>query len=195
MVRPCCLGHCRVQAGDKYHSTTWQQQVNLGNLILRNTELMCMMLLWNMWKPSNMNMMQLPETLPVMKLLKPHGLKSINAKVFLSRYASRSFQKDYEDTVTPTERTNLKFKDLVKKMKTRYEPTRNYTLANYDFHHMKQNTDESFDTYVHRVKQEAKGCQFSCESPTCTIPDIMVRDQVIVGMNDDENRKNALKNQ
>ena len=116
-------------------------------------------------------------------------------KVFLGRYASRSFQKDYEDTVTPTERTNLKFKDLVKKMKTRYEPTRNYTLANYEFHSMKQNTDESFDTYVHRVKQEAKGCQFSCESPTCTIPDTMVRDQVIVGMNDDEIRKNALKNQ
>ena len=116
-------------------------------------------------------------------------------KVFLGRYASRSFQKDYEDTVTPVERTNLKFIDLVKKMKTRYEPTRNYTLANYEFHRMKQNTDESFDTYVHRVKQEAKGCQFSCESPTCTIPDIMIRDQVIVGTNNDEIRKNALKNQ
>ena len=116
-------------------------------------------------------------------------------KVFFGRYASRSFQKDYEDTVTPTERTNLKFKDLVKKMKTRYEPTCNYTLANYEFHRMKQNTDESFNTYVHQVKQEAKGCQFSCESPTCTISDIMVREQVIVGMNDDEIRKNALKNQ
>ena len=66
-------------------------------------------------------------------------------------------------------------------------------LANYDFHCMKQNTDESFDTYVHRVKQEAKGCQFSCESPTCTIPDIMVRNQVIVGTNNDEIWKNALK--
>ncbi len=116
-------------------------------------------------------------------------------KVFLGRYASRTFQKDYEDTVVPTQRTDLKFKDLVAKMKSRNEPTRNYTLENYEFHRLRQNSDESFDMFVHRIKHEAKGCKFSCDSPTCTIPDIMVRDQVIVGTIDDEIRKNSLKNQ
>ena len=116
-------------------------------------------------------------------------------KVFLGRYASRTFQKDYEDTVAPTQRTDPKFKDLVAKMKSRYEPTRNYTLENYEFNRLRQNSDESFDMFVHRIKHEAKGCKFSCDSPTCTIPDIMIRDQVIVGTINDEIRKSALKNQ
>ena len=68
-------------------------------------------------------------------------------KIFLGRFASRNLQKDYEDAVTEGERSNLTFTEMVSKLQARYRPTRNYTLANYEF----QNTNESFDVFVNRI--------------------------------------------
>lgn len=70
-------------------------------------------------------------------------------KVFLGKFSSRNFQRDYESTVPENERQALQFKDLVQKMKDRYEPTRNYTLANHQFHKLRQREAESFDNFVH----------------------------------------------
>ena len=114
-------------------------------------------------------------------------------KQFLGKFASRNFQKDYEDTFDETKRSNLAFSELVKEMKERYQPTQNKTLANFDFHKLVQNQGESFDLFVNRVKHEAKFCEFSCSSNTCSVSDILIRDQITIGTNNDNIRQHALK--
>lgn len=116
-------------------------------------------------------------------------------KLFLGRFASINLQRDFEDAVSETERNNLKFTDLVTKMKTRYEPTRNYTLANHQFHRLSQRPEESFDNFSHRLRHEAKSCKFSCDSAGCNISEVMIRDQIVVGTVHNDIRNNALKNQ
>ena len=107
-------------------------------------------------------------------------------KQFLGKFASRNLQKDYEDTFELSRRSSLAFSDLVDGMKARYMPTQNKTLANYDFHRLVQNKDESFDIFVNRVKHEAKFCDFSCDSGNCTVLDILIRDQIIIGTTNDQ---------
>ena len=114
-------------------------------------------------------------------------------KQFLGKFASRNFQKDYEDAFAESLRSTLTFKDMVKGMEDRYKPTQNKTLANYDFHKLTQKKDESFDLFVNRVKHEAKYCDFSCDSNTCTVSEVLIRDQIIVGTTNDRIRKHALK--
>ena len=114
-------------------------------------------------------------------------------KQFLGKFVSRNFQKDYEDTFSETRRSTLAFNELVDEMKVRYMPTQNKTLANFDFHKLVQKKDESFDLFVNRVKHEAKFCEFSCESSTCSVSDILIRDQIVIGTNNDNIRQHALK--
>ena len=52
---------------------------------------------------------------------------------------------------------------MVTELKNRYRPTQNHTLANYEFHKLNQKPNESFDSFVNKVKHEAKNCQFSYE--------------------------------
>ena len=116
-------------------------------------------------------------------------------KIFLGRFASRNLQRDFEEATTVAERTTITFTEMATKLKTRYEGNRNKTLANFEFHKLKQTEEESFDTYVLRIKHEASACDIKCTSATCTVQDTMVRDQIIIGTNNSEIRKNALKNQ
>ena len=116
-------------------------------------------------------------------------------KVLLGRCASRSLQLDFEDEVPVADRATISFADTVKKLKERYQPTRNLTLANYEFKKLRQKPVETFDTFVKRVKQEATFCDFSCTNPACTVKDIMIRDQIIIGTSDNDIRKAALKEQ
>ena len=115
-------------------------------------------------------------------------------KQLLGRFASLNMQKDFEDEVVEAECTAISFKDAVDKLMARYKPTRNTTFANFEFHKLAQQFSESFDMFVNRVKHEAKGCEFSCGA-ACTIKDIMIRDQIIVGTIDDDIRKMALRSQ
>ena len=112
-------------------------------------------------------------------------------KQLLGRFASRAFQRDYEDVTTETERSTLTFDAMVTKLKERYKPSQNTTLNNYNFHRLKQQPLESFDAWVNRVKHEANSCDFSC-GPTCTVKGILIRDMVLVGVTDDEIRKSGL---
>ena len=48
---------------------------------------------------------------------------------------------------------------------------------------------------LNRVKHEAQNCQFSCENANCSVPNIMIRDQIVIGTINDDIRQNALKNQ
>ena len=60
---------------------------------------------------------------------------------------------------------------------------------------MHQKSNESFHSFVNKVKHEAKNCQFSCEHQNCTVPNTLIHNQIIIGNSNDEIRKNALKNQ
>ena len=104
-------------------------------------------------------------------------------------------QKDFEDEVVEAERSTIAFKDTVKRLKDRYQPTQNKTLANYQFHKLKQQPHETFDVFVNRVKQEANSCEFTCTSDTCTVKNVMIRDQIVIGTLDNAIRKEALNEQ
>ena len=114
-------------------------------------------------------------------------------KIFLGRFTSRNLQRDFEEATTAAERTTITFTEMATKLKTRCEGNRDKTSANFEFHKQKQTEEESFDTYVLRIKHDASTCDFKCTSATCTVQDTMVRDQIIIGTNNNEIRKNALK--
>ncbi len=76
-------------------------------------------------------------------------------KQFLGRFASRALQKDLEDETTAEERAALTFASMVDKLKARYKPTQNWTLANYEFHKLQQGSTEMFDGWV---KFKFKSC-------------------------------------
>lgn len=116
-------------------------------------------------------------------------------KVFLGRFASRNLQKDFEEVVPTAERRTITFDETVTRLKERYQPLKNTTLANFEFHKMKQTAGESFDLFLNRVKNEANMCSFQCDSDTCNVKDTMVRDQIVIGTTNDDVRKNALNNQ
>ena len=80
---------------------------------------------------------------------------------------------------------------MVDKLKEHYRPTKSSTLAHYEFHTLKQLPLESFDTFVNRVKHEANGCDFTCDSGSCNVKNTLIRDQVIIGSNNKEIKKNA----
>ena len=116
-------------------------------------------------------------------------------KVFLGKFSSRNLQKIFEEEVPEAERSTIEYKDMIKKLKDHFEGSRNKTLANYEFHKLLQSSTESYDAFVTRVKKESQQCDFKCTSGTCNVRDTLVRDQIIIGTNNDEIRKNALKNQ
>ena len=103
------------------------------------------------------------------------------AKLFLSQAVSDEFLDDYEDTITESDRAGIKFSDLVKKMKERYTPTSNKVHNHYLFHRLKQKDGEKFDDFTHRVRGDAELCEFTCTNTGCTVKDVLIRDQILVG--------------
>ena len=85
------------------------------------------------------------------------------------------------------------FDAMVTLLKERYAPTRNITVSHFDFHCLRQKVGQSFDDFVNQVKNAAKPCEFKCVSNACTVAATLIRDQVIIGANNEEFRKNALK--
>ena len=117
------------------------------------------------------------------------------ARLFLSRAVSDEFLDDFESTVPAVERTDIKFTDLVTKMTTRYTPNTNKVRNHYVFHRLSQNSSESFDDFIHRMKSNAKHCDFKCDNAGCTVGDTLIRDQIITGTNNAAIRNEALKKQ
>ena len=106
--------------------------------------------------------------------------------IFLGKFVSRNLKKDYEDAVIPANCNTMTFSMMVTEFKNCYTPTRNYSLANYEFHMLRQKSNESSDSFVKKAKHEAKNCQFSCEHENCTVPNILICDQTIIGTSYDE---------
>ena len=113
---------------------------------------------------------------------------------FLGMYASKRFYDDFKVPV-PTEegRDSCDWPSFVKAMNEYYKPTANCTLQNFHFRALQQASDESFTAFCNRVGQEAKHCEFKCESSTCSAEEIAIRDQTIIGLKDDFIREEALK--
>ena len=116
-------------------------------------------------------------------------------KIFLGKYCSRSLQKEYEDCTPMTERSKMTYTWLVAKLKERFKSGSNTkVLANFKFHKITQSRGESFDSFAIRVKREANLCNFSCAAEG-TVNETLIRDQIIIGIINDEIRRAALKDQ
>lgn len=77
-------------------------------------------------------------------------------RVFLGRHASRALQKELEAVNTTAEITDMDFDDMVTAFTTRFVLQANQTLANFRFRKLVQASNESFDAFVIRVKDDAK---------------------------------------
>ena len=108
-----------------------------------------------------------------------------------------SSHKLYEDwcVAEPDEevRSNARWPAFVKAIKDYYKPTENQTLKHFHFRTVNQIPDESFSRFCNRVESEAKHCQFKCNSENCNAEETAVRDQILIGTNNDEIRQEALK--
>ena len=73
------------------------------------------------------------------------------------------------------------------------KPNTNQTMSHYKFHRLQQSTSQSFDSFVNAVKNEAKNCNFKCQSDTCNVSGTLIRDQIIIVVSEEDFQKNALK--
>ena len=85
--------------------------------------------------------------------------------VFLGRHASRAMQKELEAIKTETEITAMNFEEMVTAYQQRFGLQANQTLANYRFRKIAQRSEETFDAFVIRVRDDAKSCKFKCTAP------------------------------
>ena len=61
------------------------------------------------------------------------------------------------------------------------------------FHRLSQTASEKFDDFVHEVEANAAQCSFKWAEAWCTIPDTLIRDQMIIGTNNADIRNELLK--
>ena len=108
-----------------------------------------------------------------------------------------SSHKLYEDWCVAqpdeNERPKAKWPEFVRIMKEYYKPTENETLKHYTFRSIFQQPDETFPRFCNRVDAEARHCNFKCPSVNCTAESVAIRDQIIIGTNDNSIREEALK--
>ena len=96
------------------------------------------------------------------------------------KYADR-FIEDFESIASDTELKTVKIDDLIQKLKDWYQPNQNPTTTRYNFHHLAQDEEESFDSFVYKVKTEAETCNFKCPNVACDVSNSLIRDQIIIG--------------
>ena len=113
---------------------------------------------------------------------------------FLGMYSSSRLYTDWCMAV-PEEKARKKtrWNEFVKVMTQYYKPTENITLKHFQFRSNLQNENETFIAFCNRVALEARHCNFNCESPQCTSEETAIRDQIIIGLRDNDIRQEALK--
>ena len=116
-------------------------------------------------------------------------------RVFLGRHASRSLQKELEATKTENEIAQMDFNAMVAAFQERFGLQANQTLANFRFRKLTQSSNEAFDAFVIRVRDDAKSCKFTCRSATCDVAETLTRDQILIGTQDQEIRRQGLHNE
>ena len=134
-----------------------------------------------------------PPTSATTQAQKDQWVAQDKKNLFLGRCAHRNLHKIYEDIVPAEQRATITYDQMNTSMLERFRLSTNTTLSNFKFRNLSQGTNESFDAFCVRVKQEATNCAFRCESPNCNVNDTLIRDQIVVGTKDDEIRQEALK--
>ena len=89
---------------------------------------------------------------------------------------------DFEAVATEQELENGSFDDIINHLCDRYKPNTNQTMSHYKFNTLQQSTSQSFDSFVNAVKNEAKNCNFQCQSDTCNVSETLIQDQIITGV-------------
>ena len=89
---------------------------------------------------------------------------------------------DFEAVATEQELENGSFDDIINPLRDRYKPNTNQTMSHYKFHRLQQSKSQSFDSFVNAVKNEAKNCNFKCQSETCNVSETLIRNQIIIGV-------------
>ena len=84
------------------------------------------------------------------------------------------------------------FNDMITKLKARYKPTQNQVLLHFQFHSLMQEPDETIDTFINKVKEEASQCNFTCNDG-CNVIQTLSRDRIIMGTNNKNVREDALE--
>ena len=118
-----------------------------------------------------------------------------HGKQRMKTVAHRETFKGFKDLTAQDQRDTIGFNAMVTLLNSRYLPTKNSTVRNFQFHSLKQEDGEAFDTFVNRVKHEAAACAFKCSHADCTVADVMARNQIIIGINNQDIQRNALKEQ
>ena len=112
----------------------------------------------------------------------------------LGMHSSSRLYSDWQVAVhDETTRKAADFKTFVDKMVEYYKPTENFTLKHFQFRSLAQNKGESFSSFCNRVEKEAQDCEFKCISADCNAEKIAVRDQIVIGLRQDDIRQDALK--
>ena len=112
----------------------------------------------------------------------------------LGMYSSRRFYNDWVSAVSDeNDRKCASWETLKNRISEFYKPTENLTLKNFQFRNICQNPDETFISFCNRIEREAKHCQFRCSNDDCTAESTAVRDQIVIGLVNDEIRQEALK--
>lgn len=71
--------------------------------------------------------------------------------------------------------------------------TENITLKHFQFRSNLRQENETFITFCNNKALEAKHCNFNSKSPQCTAEETAVRDQIIIGLKDNDICQEALK--
>ena len=85
------------------------------------------------------------------------------------------------------------FDDMIQKLRDRYKPTQNQVLLHYEFNSLNQQHDEKIDTFINRIKEHARQCDFKCASNQCNVKDTLIRDRIIIGTHNRNIREDALE--
>ena len=91
---------------------------------------------------------------------------------------------DIDAVATEAQIDTMSFTQLVELLHTRYQLTGNQMMSHFKFHGLRQSADQTFDSFVNEVKNEAKKCDFKCTNANCSVERTLIRDQVIAGVKD-----------
>ena len=123
-----------------------------------------------------------------------NGIRSTDRVTkLLGMFSSKRLYQDWV-SAEPSEknRKGAQWDTFLTKMRALYKPTENPTLKNYHFRQLAQREDETLTAFCNRVENEAKHCQFNCDSEVCTAESTAIRDQVVIGTVNNTVREEAL---
>ena len=111
----------------------------------------------------------------------------------LGFFASIRAQQDWKAAEPIEANRKCSWSHYLTKMREYYRPTENTTLRNYEFHQIVQGDTETFSAFCNRVEKEGRTCYFcDNEHENCNAPEVAIRDQIVIGTNNDIIREKAL---